>query len=209
MKRLRGPLAAVITLTLIVSSKLAVAEPLGPGGYFGGGIGQSTMTDANNTLLGTTTQDQDTAFKFFGGVMFNPYVGFEIGYVDFGRFSGEFPREDWKASGVNFSLIAAVPIPDARSNFSLFGKIGANAWSVDDSLPFALISASGTSPSYGIGGEIELNRQIGLNLQWERFADVGDVNTTGRSDIDLVTANLVVRFRPTPVPYGHPRYGRY
>lgn len=204
--------APLLALALMMSSKLAVAEAMGPGGYFGLGFGQSTMNDASNTLFGTPTQDQDTALKIFGGVMFNPNIGLEIGYVDFGRFTGEFPREDWKASGVNFSLLAAVPLPDRYSNFSLFGKIGANAWTVDDNIPsFGLISASGTSPSYGLGAEVEVNPQIGINVQWERFADVGDVSTTGRSDIDVVTANFVYHFRPVDYgyPYGGRRRGRY
>ncbi len=209
----RGRYAApLLALALLVSSRLAFAEAMGPGGYFGLGFGQSTMNDAGTTLLGTPTQDQDTALKIFGGVMFNPNIGLELGYVNFGRFTGESPREDWKASGVNFSLIAAAPVPDRYSNFSLFGKLGLNAWSVDDNIPsFGLISASGTSPSYGLGAEYEVNRQVGINLQWERFADVGDPNTTGRSDIDLVTANFVYHFRPieSPYPYGGRRRGRY
>lgn len=209
-------LAPLLALALLLSSRLAFAQAMGPGGYIGLGLGQSNMDDPDNTLLGVTARDHDTAFKIFGGMMFNPYIGIELGYVDFGSFTGEFPREDWKASSVDFSVLAAVPLPDRYSNFSLFGKIGANAWSVDDSLPgFGTISASGTSASYGLGGEFEVNREMGINLQWERFTNVGDPATTGRSDIDLVTANFVYHFRPVErssgygYPYGGRRRGRY
>jgi OmpA-OmpF porin, OOP family len=202
----------VLALLLLASSRLAIAEPMGPGGYFGLGFGQSTMNDANNTLLGTTTQDQDTALKIFGGMMFNPNIGLELGYVDFGRFIGAAPHEEWHASGVDVSLVVAAPLPSQYSNFSVFAKVGMNAWNVDDDISsFGSISASGTSPSYGLGAEVELNRRMGLNVQWERFADVGDFNTTGRSDIDLVSANFVYHFRPVeyPYPYRRPRRGRY
>lgn len=205
-------LAGFVVLALLVSSKLAMADAMGPGTYFGLGFGQSTMNDANNTLLGTTTQDRDTAVKFFGGVMLNSNIGFELGYVDFGRFIGERPHEEWDASGVDVSLVMAAPLPDRYSGFSVFGKVGMNAWNVDDHVSsFGLISASGTNPSYGLGAEVELNPRMGLNLQWERFSDVGDYSSTGRSDIDLVSANFVYHFRPMEYsyPYGRPRRGRY
>ena len=196
--------ASVSALVLMLVSGSTFAASIGPGAYVGFGFGQSTMNDASTALLGVPADDQDTGVKFFGGVMFNPNVGLELGFVDFGNFSGSSPREDWQASGVNISFVGALPLQD--SPVSLFGKVGAFSWTVDDNvIPFGTLSTSGTSLSYGFGTEIELSRDLGASIQWERFTDVGDPNITGRSDIDLLTLNLVYRFHP--VGYGHP-YGR-
>lgn len=202
--------ASVSALVLVLVSGSTFAAAMGPGAYVGFGFGQSTMNDASTALLGVPADDQDTGVKFFGGVMFNPYVGLELGLVDFGNFSGSLPREEWQASGVNFSFVGALPLQD--SAVSLFGKVGAFSWTVDDNvIPFGTLSTSGTSLSYGFGTEIELSRDIGANIQWERFTDVGDPNITGRSDIDLLTLNLVYHFRPLGYhyPYGQPRRRRY
>ena len=187
--------ASVLAFALLIVCGFAFAEPRGPGPYFGLGLGQSTMKDANTALLGTPTADTDTAVKIFGGYMFNPYLGLELDYVNFGTFMGSSPREEWSATGLDFSVVVVLPFPDIYSNFSLFGKFGANAWSVDDNLPaFGFVSASGTDASYGFGAEVGLSRNAGLNLQWERFTNVGDPNVTGRSDLDLITLNFVYHF---------------
>lgn len=199
-----------LALALVVVSGAAFAQAMGPGAYFGAGFGQSKMNDASTTLLGTTLDDRDTAVKFFGGYMFNPYFGLELGFIEFGEFAGAFPSEEWRASGVDFSLVGAVPLPDRYSNFSLFGKVGVNAWSVDDDVfPFGFASDSGTDLSYGIGAEIEFNPEFGANIQWERFTDVGNPNVTGRSDIDMFTINFVYHLRPIVYSYPPVRPGRY
>lgn len=166
------------------------------GAYIGAGIGQSTMKDADTTLLGVTVDDTDSAGKIFWGYMFDPNFGLEIGFVDFGTFLGAQPREEWSASSVDFSLIGAVPIPNRYSRFSLFGKVGANVWTVDDHVPaLGIASTSGTNLAYGAGAQLEFTPNVGANIQWERFTNVGDPAITGRSDIDLVTLNLVYHFR--------------
>jgi OmpA-OmpF porin, OOP family len=202
--------AIVAALALVLVSGSTFAATMGPGAYVGFGFGQSTMNDASTTLLGVPADDQDTGVKFFGGVMFNQYIGLELGFVDFGSFSGSSPREQWQASGVNFSFVGALPVQD--SGLSLFGKVGTNAWTVDDDIfSFGTLSASGTSLSYGIGAEFEFSPDVGANIQWERFTDVGDPNFTGRSDIGLVTLNLVYHFRPYGYryPHGQPRRRPY
>jgi OmpA-OmpF porin, OOP family len=197
--------ASISALVFVLVSGTTFAAALGPGPYVGFGLGQSTMNDAGTALLGVPTDDTDTAVKFFGGIMFSPYVGLELGSIDFGTFRGSSPRENWQASGVNFSFVGALPLQD--SAVSLFGKVGANSWTVgDDLISFGTVSTSGTSLSYGFGTEIALSRNLGANLQWERFTDVGDPNITGRSDIDLLTVNLVYHFRP--VGYRYPYGGR-
>jgi len=203
-------IAGAVALVLGSVSLGALAAPMGPGGYIGAGLGESTMKDARSDtgFIGTTTDDRDTAVKVFGGYMFNPNFGLELGYVDFGEFTGDSPRERWEATGVTFAVVGVVPLPDVSSNFALFGKLGFNAWSVDDTVTSGGLStratSSGTDPMYGIGAEFQLSRNAGINLQWERFADVGDPELTGRSDLDLVSLNFVYRFHQPTYRYRYP-----
>lgn len=164
--------------------------------YIGAGLGQSTMIDANTTLLGVPTDDTDSAVKLFGGYMFDRNVGLELEFIDFGSFLGAAPSEEWSATSFNFSLVGVLPLPNPNSNFSVFGKVGANAWNVDDTLPsFGSFSTSGTNLSYGIGAQVDFNPNVSANVQWQRFNNVGDPAITGRSDLRLVTMNLVYHFR--------------
>lgn len=163
--------------------------------YIGAGLGQSTMIDANTTLLGVPTDDTDSAVKLFGGYMFDRNVGLELEFIDFGSFLGAAPSEEWSATSFNFSLVGVLPLPNPNSNFSVFGKAGANAWNVDDTLPsFGSFSTSGTNLSYGVGAQVDFNPNVSANVQWQRFNNVGDPAITGRSDLRLVTMNLVYHF---------------
>lgn len=202
--------ARALAPVLLFASSVAFAQGMGPGGYLGVGFGPSRMIDADTTFVGTSLDDRDTAVKFFGGFMFNPYFGLEASLIDFGEFAGAFPAEDWLASGINFAMVGALPLPNPSSNFALFGKLGINAWSVDDEFPpFGFTSDSGTDLSYGIGAEIGFSREFGASVQWERFDDVGNPLITGRSDIEIFTINLTYHFRPITYSYRPVRPGRY
>lgn len=183
---------------ILVAPALAFAQPASaPGAYIGGGIGKSTMLDADTTFLGVTTDNTDSAVKLFWGFMFNPNFGIELDYIDFGSFLGSSPSETWSPTGFNFSMVGVVPVPSQYSNFSLFGKVGANSWNVDDSVPSlgGTLSTSGTDLSYGVGAQLDFNPNVSANVQWERFNNVGDPSSTGRSDLRLVTLNLIYHFR--------------
>ena len=192
----RVAIGSALGVALLVPA-LAFAQPTrGPGAYIGAGIGQSTMIDADTTFLGVTTDNTDSAVKIYWGYMFNPNVGIELGFIDFGSFLGSSPTEEWSATSFNFSLVGVLPIPNQYSNFSLLGKVGANSWNVDDNVvPFGTVSTSGTNLSYGVGAQLDFNPDVSANIQWERFNNVGDPGITGRSDLRLVTMNLVYHFR--------------
>lgn len=184
--------SGILGLALIAPG-LASAQ----GGYAGIGVGQSTMKDDSTALVGTSLDDSDTGWKLFGGYMFNPNAAVEFAYIDFGEFTGSGGgfTDNWEATGISISALGSWPL---ASEFSLLGKIGATRWDVDDRFTVggAAFSPSetGTDLSFGIGVQYDFTRQVGARLEWERFNDVGDDNTTGQSDLDLLSASVAYMF---------------
>lgn len=187
----RATVAGVLGVAL-AGPAVAFGATTGPGGYIGAGAGQSSMQDKNQALPGADVDDTDTGWKVFGGYMWNPYVGLELGYVDFGKFSAAGQSAEWKAKGVDLSVLGVWPL---ANQFSLFGKVGANRWEVDNDVSgFGSTSDNGVDVSYGVGAQYDFTRNFGANVQWERYANVGDKDRTGQSDLDLVSLNVLYKF---------------
>jgi len=177
-------------LKRIVVSSIAVAILLaGPAGaqtqapdrgFYGGlGIGRS---DSN---LGGAIDSTDTAWKAFGGYQINRYIAVEGGYIDLGRAStagASFDSKAWQASAVG-----SLPI---TQQFALTGKLGIAQTETD-------VSGSGTDhntdPTYGLGLRYDINRQVGIRGEWERFRVSGNP-LAGKSDTDVFSVNAVYRF---------------
>lgn len=177
---------------------MAPALAMAQGWYIGAGAGQSKLKDSDQALLGTSTDDQDTGWKAFAGYEFTPYVAGELGYADFGKFTGSGPgvSDEWKANAFDLSLVGRLPLPQ---KFALIGKVGAAHWNVDENFTALGVSASpsenGTDVKYGVGAEYDFTRNIGGRLEWERYKNAGDENTTGKSDLDLLSLNVMYKFR--------------
>ncbi len=81
--------------------------------------------------------------------------------------------------------------------FSVYGRLGLFHWDVDFKDGTGLVgsaSASGTGLTYGFGASLSLARNAALRLEWQKYRDVGDTNTTGSGDISTIGAALVLKF---------------
>jgi OOP family OmpA-OmpF porin len=190
------------------------------GWYLGAGIGQSRAGNmgnvgstvdaslANQGVTGSTSfSGTNTAGKLFGGYQFSRYFGIEGGYSDLGQFSADSaisaPAPDsgsgtWKASNVwSLAAIGSVPI---QKDFSAFGKLGLAYSKVDLSyiapVSGATVSQSSsqTTPLLGLGLKYDIDKHIALRGEWERYLNLGDSGTTGRSDVNLWTVSVQYRF---------------
>ncbi|MEO8009277.1 MAG: outer membrane beta-barrel protein [Betaproteobacteria bacterium] len=96
------------------------------------------------------------------------------------------------------SALGILPLGD---QFSLFGRTGLGFWNLDfkfsASGPGGTASASesetGVSPLLGIGTTFNFTPQFSLRGEFERHFSVGKDDTTGKSDIDLITLGLQYR----------------
>jgi len=200
---------AVLALGLATTTP-AMAQT---GGWYGGlGVGQTKINDFDSvcgdvlSLLpagsSCTSDDKDNGLKIFAGNQFNKNGAVEFGYVDLGKGTisvsgpGVGGTATWEATGFNVALVGTLPVNEA---LGVLGRIGIFAWNLDFNVSglggSASESASGADLTYGLGLKYDFNKTTGMRFEWEKFKDVGDVNTTGQGDIDLLSLSLVFRFQ--------------
>jgi OOP family OmpA-OmpF porin len=165
--------------------------------FIGGSIGQSDIDDEITTGLITsgTVDGKDTAWKIFGGYMFNRHFGVEAAYVNLGEvsYSGAFgvlPVTGGKVelTAFNVSALGALPI---NEQVSLFGKIGLFGWEAEASdttggVPFSA-KDDGTDLSFGVGIMFNFTPSFGVRAEYEFFqTDIGDAG--------LISVGAVWRF---------------
>lgn len=200
---------AVIASSFILggaSSALAQQARQDTGFYVGGAVGEAKAKDACTGLGGVGfvggCDDKDTAWKLFGGYQFNHYLGAELGYVDLGKFSasgtvlGAPATASAEAKGVELVGVVSYPF---TPQFSVYGKAGAFRWDVDTRATAGAAAASvgdhGTDFTLGAGVKYDFTRNLGARLEFQRYNNVGENNTTGQTDINLWTIGLVYKFR--------------
>lgn len=158
--------------------------------YLGLNVGQSDFSLGNGSGL-FSRDDKDTVYSIYAGSYFNPYLGLEAGYTDFGkarRGGGES-----KAMGFNLSLVGKYPL---GSSINLLGRLGTTYGRTEvSSLPGSGIASgkeTGFGIAYGVGAEYLFTPQLSAVAQYDehRLEFAG----TGRDRIGAATLGLRLRF---------------
>jgi OOP family OmpA-OmpF porin len=178
-------------------SPLAFAQD--SGWYVGASVGQSSFKDGCTGVSGTgfTCEDTDTAFGVFGGYQVNKYFGAELGYTDLGKItaSGSGINASIKAKGFEFVGVGTFPI---NPQFEVYGKLGFFRWDVDASGSGFGVGVSqsetGTDLTYGLGVKYNFTKSFGVRAQYQRYKDVGNEDTTGKGDVDVISVGVVYKF---------------
>ncbi len=215
-----GFIAGIGLCSLIIASALITtpAAAADMGGYIGLAAGQSRADidrggiDATFASLGltasTNVDETDIGWKIYGGYQFNQYFAVEGGYTDLGEatFNSTITsggsgtgNGEWKAYSIDLSALGILPIGNQAA---LFGRAGLSMWDLD--FEFTATgpggtasesdSESGASPLLGLGGMISVTPNLTVRAEFERHFKVGDEDTTGESDIDLISVGLQYRF---------------
>lgn len=174
------------------------------GFYIGGGLGKSDFEDVCNVPGGVVTScdDEDTAWKVYGGMQINRWLAAELGYINFGKseiggtlagvpFGGD--TEIW---GVTAHAVGMFPIPiGALDRFSILGKVGTIWYNRERETNLAALTGDddGFAFAWGFGAQYTFSERVGLRAEWERFQDVGD-STSGEGDIDAWTISVNFKF---------------
>lgn len=193
MKARSAVAAVLLGLGVLAVAPVSSAQNL----YVGASFGSTDASDGiavPGLITSGTVDGKDSGFKIFGGYQFSPNLALEVAYVDLGEltYSGTFgglPVSNGKVetSGLNTSLVGTFPV---NPNFSFFAKAGVFAWSADarditGGLPFSG-SDDGADFSFGFGGAFQIDRNLSLRAEWERY-DAND-------DISLLSVGLAYRF---------------
>lgn len=167
-----------LIIALIASAAtMGVAQAQGP--YVGIGI---ATADHNDSIPGTTNSSSDgykASGKLFGGYEFDKTWGIEAGYTDFRKSHSNFTYNNAAGTadsdGHSFYLAgkATAPIND---QFSVFGKLGAARNKTTLSTGIAALNRddSKTEVYAGLGGQYNLNKQVALTLEYERYGKTKD-----------------------------------
>jgi hypothetical protein len=166
--------AALISIAALAGNAAVQAQTSPSTGYsFAPGSSYITLNAGTSDLSRPITafgvfggQQQGQAYGVaMGNYMVGQNYGFEVGYADFGsvtRYGGST-----KVDGVSISVLGRIPV---SSNFNLLGKVGTTYSrtnvSTDDANSSLAGSERGFDWSYGIGGEIKINPQWGVTLQY-------------------------------------------
>jgi OOP family OmpA-OmpF porin len=160
--------------SLLLALGSAMILPFGPvqaaqpGAYFGIGAGS-----AHDDIL----DEEDTAFKFYGGVNLTPNIGLELGYVDLGSYANGALTQD----GISYELIGYLPL---AHNIDLYGRAGFFSWEVAN----YFTSHTGTDPTFGFGLQAQLQHHISLRGEYQTFLDVDG------GDVELYSASVNFHF---------------
>jgi OOP family OmpA-OmpF porin len=184
-----------MAFTLLSSPALAQDKGL----YLGLGAGMSEYKDACDEIpAGVSCDDGDTATKIFGGYKFSPNFAVEAGYTDLGKASASqagVGSVSLEASGFEVVAVGIVPL---NPKWSLYGKLGAFVWDVDlKDNGTGLVSSeseSGTGLTYAFGVNWDFTRNLSARLEYQVYSDIGDEDTTGEGDVNVIGASLIFRF---------------
>jgi OmpA-OmpF porin, OOP family len=192
--------ATTVLAILGLASAMAFAGPAlaqETGFFVGGSIGQSdTDEEITSGFIDSGTVDsKDTAYKIFGGYMFNRHLGVELAYINFGEVTysgtaGGFAVTDGTVELTAFNL-AALGVFPINEQFSVFGKVGLFKWEAEASdtlegIPFSA-EDDGTDVSFGVGVAYNVTRNFGVRAEYELFK--GD-----HADTSLISIGAVWRF---------------
>jgi hypothetical protein len=142
--------------------------------YIGVAVGEVTIeTEDTIEFVDFDFDESDTAFKLFGGYMFNEYLGVEVAYVDMGSPSGSFGfdgGESLEAEVSGFTAYGVANLP--LGPIDLFAKVGALAWDADLTVSYFgnELSASddGIDLAYGVGARYRFGN-VGVRAEYEIF----------------------------------------
>jgi len=190
----RNALAAILSLSLLGLSATAAADT---GFYVGASAGGATLESDFDTSdfpeLPAGIDEDDTAFKVFGGFKLDlPFVldlGVEAGYVNFGEPEIQIdttlgPQEiGIETTGFNVFGTAGFDL----GPIDVFGKFGFVSYEIEAAAAgFGSATDDGTDPAYGIGASFGLG-SLEVRGEYEIY-DFDD------ADIEMLSIGLVYRF---------------
>jgi opacity protein-like surface antigen len=175
----RGLVAATL-LALGSAASIAHADN-NAGFYVGGGVGQfnvqiDDIDDTDNAIQ--RLDENDTAWKAFVGWRFNPYIGLELSYIDFGNPNGRATASgssgDYQVDLSGFApyVIGTLPLGPVE----LFGKVGYYFYDVDLKVdidnpvqPDFDSSTSDEDLVYGFGVGMTFFEHLNARLEYEKI----------------------------------------
>lgn len=140
---------AIATLLSVVVAAPAVAADM----YVGVNVGSAEIDSPG---FSTTT-----SFALLGGYTFNQNFAAEVAYSNFG--SKSYGPITVKSDAVSISGVGSYPF---NEQFSVFAKLGLASTKLEGT---GFPSESKSDLTWGLGGQFNVNKQIGIRLGYDRY----------------------------------------
>ena len=177
--KLMKKILVVAALATVVATPAIAADA---GFYLGGSVGQSN-TKLDNTSL---TKKTDTSFALLGGINVSQNLAVEVQYSDMGKVS--YSGGSVELSALSVTAVVSAPV---NTDVSIFGKLGiAKTYAKEIA---SGIKANRSTATFGLGGQYNLDSNLGVRLGWDRYA-VGDTTNIPEGDTDMIYAGVVFKF---------------
>jgi OOP family OmpA-OmpF porin len=214
--------ARIVSPLLVCAGLGLAASAHGEGWYvvvFGGeasseGLDQdeldASLVDVGFDLQSSSLDDSDTGFGATLGYQVNENFAAELSYVDLGDVSYQASNEqanpanesvtlDTSAAGPVFSLLGILPVGErwdlyGRAGLALMDSEGEATATAGDVTDRISDSTNRSNMVLGAGVQYDVSDRFGIQLEWDRYFDVGSEEIVGESDIDLFALGLRYNF---------------
>ena len=182
--------AILLGSLLAIASISSVAFAGDEGFYAGGniGVGKPNVNTPNG---------EDKSSSVVGGIVlgykFSKYLGVEGEYTGIGKVTDKVSGTV-KGDAASIAAIGFLPLND---EFNLYGKLGLAATKTKVSSSLAPMDGdTRTSVTYGLGGEYNLNKNIGIRIGWDHYnAAIKDVtNSKNNFGANVLNVGAVYNF---------------
>lgn len=176
---------AILLGSLIAVASISNVVFAGDEGFYAGaniGVGKPNIN---------TTNGNDKSTSAVGGIIlgykFSKYLGMEGEYTGIGKVTD---KVSGSAKG-DAASIAAIGFLPLNEEFNLYGKLGvaASKTSVSSSLA-PMRDATRTAVTYGIGGEYNLNKNIGIRLGLDHYNAAINNASNSKNNVNANVLNV-------------------
>jgi OOP family OmpA-OmpF porin len=189
---------SALCLVVLIVAATVPASASDTGFYLGAGIGRSSIDILEfYPSLGDSLDQENSAYKVYGGYRFLKFLAVEAGYTDLGSPQGmernvpEHPeRAEVSVNGLDAFVVGILPVSQV---VDIYAKAGLMSWdtditSIQDGEVIFSESTSGTDTAFGIGIGIWVGKNVTLRGEGEWFT-IGDYST-----VALYTFNVTYTF---------------
>lgn len=182
---------AILFSSLVAGTTLSSAAFADDQGFYAGlnvGIGKPNISTTNGV-------DKSSSIVSGGvlGYKINKYLGVEGQYTGIGKVTDKVSGHA-KGDALSLTAIGFLPLND---EFNLYGKLGVAATKTTVSSNLSpMHDASRTGITYGLGGEYNINKNIGMRLGWDHYNAAVDLTGGSKSNVNanVITVGAVYNF---------------
>jgi OmpA-OmpF porin, OOP family len=182
---------AILLSSFVIASTVSSIAYADDEGFYAGanlGIGKPNISTPNGT-----DKNSSAVGGIILGYKFNKYLGVEGEYTGIGKVTDKL-KGTAKGDAASLSAIGFLPLND---DFNLYGKLGvAHTKTTVSSSLAPMNDATRNSVTYGLGGEYNFDKNIGMRIGWDHYNAAVDNAANNKSNVNanVVSVGVVYNF---------------